>query len=396
MRVSREIRGLLLATMALSLAPFDAMAIPAFARRYKVTCALCHNPMPTLTDFGERFAANGYRMASGEAMPDSIGTNDPLLSLPDKLPLAVRLDLYAQAYANGKAATDFQSPYGLKLMSGGAISKKLSYYFYTFLAERGEVGGIEDAFIYVNDIGNRPFDLALGQYQVSDPLFKRELRLEFEDYAVYRARVGDVPVDLTYDRGLMAAAELGGFTITGEILNGNGIGPAQPDRHFDNDAAKNFFLHATGDLIGGVRLGLFGYTGRSSVEGLRNQTRMIGADATFSRGILELNGQFIHRTDSRPTYTQGEPEVALDGGFGELIIRPPGGRWYGFGLYNLVTTDQPLLNVRLGGPAGVRRHETISAGFGRLERRNFRWTAEAAYDTQQEVWRWTFGFVTAF
>jgi hypothetical protein len=385
-----------LAVLLCSIPLADVEAIPAFARRYRVTCALCHNPFPTLTNFGERFAANGYRMVSGEAMPDSIAANDPLLSLPDKLPLAVRLDLYAQAYANGKAATDFQSPYGLKLMSGGAISKKLSYYFYTFLAERGEVGGIEDAFIHINDIGNQPFDLALGQYQVSDPLFKRELRLEFEDYAVYRARVGDVPVDLTYDRGLMAAAEVGGFTLTGEIINGNGIGPAQPDRHFDNDAAKNFFLHATGNLIGGVRLGLFGYTGRSSVAGLRNQTRMLGADATFSRGIFELNGQFIHRTDSRPTYTQGEPEVALDGGFGELIVRPPGGRWYGFGLYNLVTTDQPLLNVRLGGPTEVRRHETISAGIGRLERRNFRWTAEAGYDTQQEVWRWTFGFVTAF
>jgi hypothetical protein len=223
MRVFHRGRGLLLAMTALALGPFDAMAIPAFARRYKVTCALCHNPMPTLTEFGNRFAANGYRMASGEAMPDSIGTNDPLLSLPDKLPLAVRLDLYAQAYANGKAATDFQSPYGLKLMSGGAISKKLSYYFYTFLAERGEVGGIEDAFIHVNDIGNQPLDLALGQYQVSDPLSKRELRLEFEDYAVYRARVGDVPVDLTYDRGLMAAAEVGGFTLTGDAwsLTGN-------------------------------------------------------------------------------------------------------------------------------------------------------------------------------
>jgi hypothetical protein len=391
------VRGrLALAALLCSIPLADAGAIPAFARRYKVTCALCHNPFPTLTDFGERFAGNGYRMVSGEAMPDTIGTNDPLLSLPDKLPLAVRLDLYAQAYANGTAATDFQSPYGLKLMSGGAISKKLSYYFYTFLAERGEVGGIEDAFIYINDIGNRPFDLALGQYQVSDPLFKRELRLEFEDYAVYRARVGDVPVDLTYDRGLLVAAEVGGFTLTGEIINGNGIGPAQPDRHFDNDAAKNLFLHATRDLIGGVRLGLFGYTGRSSVDGLRNQTRMIGADATFSRGPFELNGQFIHRTDSRPTYTQGEPEVALDGGFGELIVRPRGGRWYGFGLYNLVTTDQPLLDVRLGGPAGVRRHETISAGIGRLERRNFRWTAEAGYDTQQEIWRWTFGLVTAF
>ncbi|HEX7024724.1 MAG TPA: hypothetical protein VF187_07895 [Gemmatimonadales bacterium] len=396
MSASRLVQGTALAVLLSSVALTDALAIPAFARRYKVSCMLCHNPMPKLTDFGERFAANGFRMASGESMPDSVSANDPLLSLPDKLPLAVRLDLYAQAYANGKAATDFQSPYGLKLLSGGAISKKLSYYFYTFLAERGEIGGIEDAFLYLNDIGDKPVDLAFGQYQVSDPLFKRELRLEFEDYAVYRARVGDVPVDLTYDRGLMAAADVAGFTVTGEILNGNGIGPAQSDRHFDNDAAKNLFLNVTRDVIGGVRVGVFGYSGRSSVDGIRNQTKMIGADATLSHGALELNGQYVHRTDNRPTYTQGEPESRLDGGFAELVVRPAGSRWYGFGLYNLVTTDQPLLNVRLGGPEGVRRHETYSAGFGRLERRNFRWTAEAGYDTQQEAWRWTFGLVTAF
>ena len=48
MRVPRLVRGLLLALAALSFDPLDAMAIPAFARRYKVTCALCHNPMPTL------------------------------------------------------------------------------------------------------------------------------------------------------------------------------------------------------------------------------------------------------------------------------------------------------------------------------------------------------------
>jgi len=396
MAASRLARTVAVAALLSAIALADATAIPAFARRYKVSCRLCHNPMPTLTAFGERFAANGFRMAAGESMPDSIAAGDSLLSLPDKLPLAVRLDLYAQAYANGKAVTDFQTPYGLKVLSGGAISKKLSYYFYAFLAERGEVAGIEDAFLYFNDIANRPVDLALGQYQVSDPLFKRELRLEFEDYAVYRARVGDVPVDLTYDRGLMLAADVAGFTLTGEIINGNGIGPAQSDRHFDNDAAKNLFLHATRDVIGGVRLGVFGYTGRSSVDGLRNQTKMIGADATLSRGALELNGQFIHRTDSRPTYTEGEAEAKLDGGFAELIVRHPGGRWYGFGLYNLVTTDQPLLDVRLGGPAGVRRYETLSAGIGRLERRNFRWTAEAGYDLEQEAFRWTLGFITAF
>jgi hypothetical protein len=219
----------------------DAAAIPAFARRYRVSCQLCHNPIPALTAFGEQFAANGFRFAAAEEPRDTVDTGDPLLSLIKDLPLAMRLDLYAQVYANGRAATDFQTPYGVKLLTGGPISKKLSYYFYTYLFERGEIGGVEDALVQLNDIGGKPVDLIAGQFQISDPMFKRELRLEFEDYAVYRARVGAVPLNLTYDRGLMAMADVAGFALTGEVVNGNGRGEAEPDRHFDNDAFKNFF-----------------------------------------------------------------------------------------------------------------------------------------------------------
>lgn len=101
-------------------------------------------------------------------------------------------------------------------------------------------------------------DLTVGQFQVSDPMFKRELRLEFEDYAVYRARMGGSPVDLTYDRGIVASADLLGFGLTGQVLNGNGCGPAQPNRRFDNDFEKKFALHLTRDVISGLRLGAFG------------------------------------------------------------------------------------------------------------------------------------------
>jgi hypothetical protein len=48
------------------LLPNRAGAIPAFARRYKASCQPCHNPFPTLTEFGGNFAANGYRMAFAE------------------------------------------------------------------------------------------------------------------------------------------------------------------------------------------------------------------------------------------------------------------------------------------------------------------------------------------
>ena len=385
-----------LITFGLAIGWHEANAIPAFARRYKVSCSLCHHPIPKLTPFGEQFAANGFRFAAGEEPKDTVNTGDPLLSLIKDFPLAMRFDAYAQAYANGRAATDFQTPYGVKVLTGGPISKKISYYFYTYLVERGEVGGVEDALVQVNDIGGKPLDLIVGQFQVSDPLFKRELRLEFEDYAVYRARVGEVPVNLTYDRGVIASADVLGFAITGQILNGNGIGAAETNRRFDDDPAKNFSVHITRDLATNLRLGAFGYTGRSEADGVRNRTKMLGIDWTIGGGTFELNGQYLHRTDNRPTYLVGEPRAKLDGGFAELIVRPPRSRWHGFALYNLVTTDRPLLDVRLGLPRGLRRYESISAGVGRLERRNVKLTAETTYDFTHESFRWTLGIVTAF
>lgn len=373
--------------------------IPAFARKYRVSCSLCHAPMPTLSEFGATFAGNGFRFSPGEQPRDTVDTGDPLLQLGDRLPLAIRFDAFGQYFDNGEAATDFEAPYNLKILSGGTISGTLSYYFYFFLFERGEVGGVEDAYIYANDLADQPIDIAIGQFQVSDPLFKRELRLEFEDYAVYRARIGDNPADLTYDRGVMAIADYLGFTVTGIAVNGNGRGEALEDRRFDNDPVKNFMAHVTRDVVPGVRLGAMGYFGRQRVDDpatAENDLWMAGGDATFSFGPLELNGQYIHREDEAPTFTPGEETANTDGGFAEAILRPPAKRWYAFALYNRVDTDRALLNVRLGGPSNVRRYETVSAGLGYLVRRNFRLTAEGTWDIEQEASRWTLGLITAF
>jgi hypothetical protein len=394
--MSARSRSSLLLLVLLVLASTPAQALPVFARRYRVSCQLCHNPIPALTAFGAQFAGNGFRMSPDEIPGDTVATGDPMLQLMQSLPLAVRLDAYIQLYSDGNAVTDFQTPYGLKLLSSGALSRKFSYYFYAFLAERGEVAGIEDAFLTYNDVGGVPGDVSVGQFQISDPLFKRELRLEFEDYAVYRARMGEVPLDLTYDRGIMAAADVAGFTVTGVAVNGNGKGEAQSNRQFDVDAGKNFFLHITRDLPAGFRLGAFGLYGRANGNGFHNRTGMFGADATWGRGAVEINAQYIHRNDNRPTFTPGEPDAELDGGFAELLVRPTNSVWYGFGLYNLVTADRPLLDVRLGGPSGIKRYESLSIGVGRLLQRNLRVTAEGTYDIEREAGRWTLGFVSAF
>src|SRR5688500_8625782 len=192
----------LIAVFLLSSAVDRADAIPAFARKYKTSCATCHSPFPRLNEFGERFAANGFQM-EGEQPRDTINTGDPLLRLQQTLPLAVRIDAYMAAYARargGQVAADQQTPWVVKLLSGGQVAEKISYYMYFLLAERGEVAGLEDAYVQFTDIGGSGVSVIAGQFQVSDPMFKRELRLEYDDYQPYRLRVGDIRADLTYDQ----------------------------------------------------------------------------------------------------------------------------------------------------------------------------------------------------
>lgn len=377
-------------------------SMPAFARRYQLSCVQCHQPFPRATAFGEAFAGNGFRLAPGEDPPDTVSTGDELLLLQRSLPLAVRADAQVQLFSNGETATDFQAPWVLKVISSAPLSRDLSYYFYFLLSERGEVAGIEDAFVYWNDLAGRPVDVAVGQFQVSDPLFKRELRLMSEDYVVYRARIGDQAIDLTYDRGIMLLADVAGFGLTAEVVNGNGIGPAGPTRRLDDNALKNVFAHVTRDLVPGVaRLGAMGYSGRTDGRSLagdavRSETWMAGGDASLTLGAVDLNLQYVHREDKRPTFTPGEPDAITDGGFVEAIVAPATSRTYGFALYNRVECDQPLLDPRLGGPANVTQFESVAAGIGYLVARNARVQFEAGYDLENEDMRATLGMTLAY
>jgi hypothetical protein len=221
-----------------SVAP-PAGAIPAFARKYRVTCATCHAPVPRLNAFGERFAENGFEFAVGEAPRDTIATGDPMLRLQRELPLAVRLDAYLSALSRrsgGQVVVDQKLPWTVKLLSGGQVADKISYYAYFLLSERGEVGGLEDAYLQFTDVGGSGVNLLVGQFQVSDPLFKRELRLQYEDYQVYRVRVGDTRADLTYDRGIMAAwSPRDGTDLSLQVVNGQGLSTASMAREYDRD-----------------------------------------------------------------------------------------------------------------------------------------------------------------
>ena len=379
----------------------EAEAIPAFARQYGVSCSLCHAPAPALTDFGEQFAANGFRFALEEPPRDTIDTGDPLLQLMGDLPLAVRLDAYAQGRTGGGApAVDLQAPWMIKLLSGGRVSEKVSYYMYFFMSERGEIAGLEDAYVQFSDVGGSGIDLLVGQFQVSDPLFKRELRLEYEDYQAYRVRVGTARADLTYDRGVTAAfSPWDGADASLQLLNGRGLDEAGDDHVYDSDDGKAVAARLSQDF-GAFRLGGFGYYGVETGQGVDNAIRIFGPDLTVGLGpTLRLNAQLLRRLDDRPFF---DDPIALDTdvdmGFAELLWTPQGdaGRWFFTALYNHIDADRPVFSIRQGEAGLLESYRAGALGANYLLARNVRLTGEVQYDLDRDDFRFVTGFMTAF
>lgn len=367
-------------------------AIPAFARKYTMTCKTCHAPFPKLKDYGEEFAGNGFVIADKEAPRYTIDTGDSFLTLIREIPVGFRLEGFL-TYNNSHARQwDFTSPYILKFLSGGEIAKNISYYFYFFFSERGEVAGIEDVFLMFNSVFGSGLDFIIGQFQVSDPLFKRELRLSFEDYQIYRAKPGDSSVNLAYDRGIMLTYGFpSGTDFTLEILNGTGIGEANPLRNFDSDKYKNFVFRISQGLGDYFRLGGFAYIGKEEKGGFGNSLWMLAADATMAAAPFELNLQFVERRDGDPYFAGGkDPAVKTRGGFAELLFMPEGddSRWYMVGLYNWVDSGTKGLD-----------YGSLTFHAGRMLRRNMRATSELTYVFKSPYGkhaRLAFGLTTAF
>jgi hypothetical protein len=347
-------------------------AMPSFARKYSMSCKTCHAPFPKLKPYGVEFAANGFVIKDKPTPRYTIDTGDTWLSLLRELPLALRLEGFLNYNEANSRRVDFGAPRILKIISGGELFKNVSYYFYFFFSEKGRIAGIEDAFVIFNGLFGSDLDLYVGQFQVSDPLFKREIRLPYEDYAIYGARPGDSAIDLTYDRGVMLTYGLPTKTdLTLEVVNGNGIGESVFE-NFDQDPYKNVLLRISQEVAPAVRLGAFGYLGKERPADLVNSVWMAGADATVSAKPFELNLQYVERRDDNPFFAAEIPagKVATRGGFAELIFLPKGddSRWYGVGLFNLVDSDLPEL-----------RYTSATLHCGYLLRRNVRLTAEATY-----------------
>lgn len=357
----------------------EVEAIPAFARRYQLSCAVCHVGFPKLNAFGEAFASNGYQLDEEDMTKHGIETGDNKLLLLPAVPLAVRVDSFFQARNDTAVKTDLQTPASIKLLSSAPITNNISYYFYFLANERGSVAGVEDAFLYFNNIyKGKDLDLRVGQFQVSDILFPREQRLTFQDYTYYTTAISNSGFQLTYDR----SAELSysfdikdnlGMSFWAAVTNGNGIGVVNSNRNFDSDNFKNFYTKIQMNS-GEHKVGIYGYSGREqNPSRVRNEFFRVGPDFTISLSDkMKLWGNYLYGEDGNPRFISVAPQrVKSFGGFSGLTYAFKED-WILTLLYNRVKVDTiPLLNA-----------ETMTANISYYIMRNFKVMLEGTGDVQ--------------
>jgi hypothetical protein len=376
-----------------------ANAIPAFARKYQISCQVCHSPaVPRLKAFGDEFAGQGFRMTEYEAPRYFVNTGDEKLSLIREFPLGLRLDAHATySKRNDGDGPDFGAPYGVKLLTGGELSNKLSYYMYFYMSERGEIAGVEDAFLMWHDLFGAGINLYVGQFQKSDPLFKREARLTLEDYHAYTVSPGNSRGSLKYDRGIMIEYGLPtGTDIVAQIVNGNGIEMAGEGHLFDRDKYKTWLLKINQGFGEVLSVGFFGSSGKELLPGSSgnfvNRMTYFGPDMSLNFGEkLIFNLQYVRRTDSQVYMDDHEimlDDVKMHAGFAEIIIAPKGDRsdWYLAGLVNLVDSDIDNLD-----------YQSVTLHAGYLLNRNVRLVTEYTHQLSGTPFgKASVGFVSAF
>lgn len=379
-----------------------SQAIPAFGRKYRISCKVCHAPAaPKLKDYGDDYAGDGFKLEDYDSPGYYVDAGDEKLSLIRDFPLAVRLDGFVTYNMTGENKGDFGTPYLMKLLSGGELSEHVSYYFYFYMSEGGEIAGVEDAYLMYDNLFNSELDIMLGQFQVSDPLFKRELRLSLEDYELYTSQIGNSRITLKYDKGVMLTYGFDtGTDVVFEVVNGNGIEEAKFNL-FDEDKYKSYLGRISQNIGDFLRIGGFAYIGKEHLSNnfgnsVINQVDIFGPDLTLTpSNKLEMNFQYTIRNDSKVFGAPNAPGIREDldteGMLGEIIYMPKGDQsdWYLLGMYNKVESDFD--------PAD---YESFTFHGGYLLRRNVRLAGEYTYvatgHTNDEFGRFSVGVVSAF
>lgn len=296
----------------------DALAVPAFARRYAVACTFCHQVFPALNPVGERFKERGFRLAN-EAQFDRSGW---IRSVP----------FSGRVFATRNIPEDRDSTdvgY-LKVLSAGNLGSRLSYWVDdAWHLEGGDTAHIEpdNAWVRLDFKPGGSVYVKGGRFELDLP-FTQARTHHLLPYAIYLTSTGLEPDAIGfYQQGIEFGAELGRTRLSAAVVKGRNneavvdlarsSGTGNPDR-FDG----NLFLRASRRMARS-RVGAFAYFGRNELVALLTSKRVgvandnllrFGADATVRLNRLNLYGVAMYGRNTNSLLSS-----STGGGTGESL-----------------------------------------------------------------------------
>jgi hypothetical protein len=302
-----------------------ALAIPAFARRYKVACHFCHEGYPKLNAIGQRFRERGFRMEREDAF-DGAGW---LRSVP----------LTGRVHANRSFVEDEEgvSTGFFKAVSAGNLGRRLSYWVDDALVDnfdrpnREERNHVEpdNAWLRLEVVAGGKLYARVGRMELDLP-FTQTRTSHLFPYEIYFANTG-------FERDSIGEYQ-DGFEIGGElpqdvrwtvaVVKGRNSDEAT---ELSDDAGQfdaNFYFRLA-KRIGRHRVGALAYLGRNTLArslapapgapAIRpaeweDQLLRLGADASVWVRRFHLYGVFLYgRNDNSLA------DAARPGGTGERL-----------------------------------------------------------------------------
>ncbi|HEY7981928.1 MAG TPA: hypothetical protein VID19_10635 [Candidatus Eremiobacteraceae bacterium] len=226
----RQLSAITLAVLSIA-SSRPAEALPLFADAYGFSCEQCHSVVPHLNAFGQAFLRAGFRLpasiATRRAFPLSVKVNLAYSSRPDPAQLP-------------KSIVD-----ELELLTGGPVSRHVSYRLEQYLIDGGVPGKTRDAWLAFTSapaFGSSAAALRLtaGQFTLPLPVDPETQRDTLNHYAIFDQTIGKNPFNFFDDRiGLDAAY---GRSVAGPSVHFVFLEGRDPQSHLRPDGIDRMAL----------------------------------------------------------------------------------------------------------------------------------------------------------
>ncbi|MFQ5852639.1 MAG: hypothetical protein ACE5JU_18935 [Candidatus Binatia bacterium] len=339
----------------------DSHAIPPFARKYQVSCSLCHNPFPKLNEFGEAFRLAGFRIPDGEEIyikskpvalePEAFKKIWPKQIFPTTIPglppigFRALLDTEIDTGGTGTARSTFKFPDEVEILTAGSFGDHASFH-----TEIEFEGGETDTVPWIRFerlFGTKLLNVKAGKvggHTFALPGAVDSERITRNHYLYTDWRMPNPGGFSTRNRFRLRSAQPG-FELTGYQKNWkyalgvvNGNDGSLSDNNSDKDGFFQFVAKIGGIGYDGAKpagkafwsrnsaqVGFFSYWGRAKINraGRRKTDTFyrIGPDFRFRSALFDLGAGYLFGRNNRPFGTLSDKSVDSNGWFAEATYR---------------------------------------------------------------------------